>query len=127
VTPTIKLDRVYRPITVPDHFIAYRVELDDTKLKAKVTFLRLKRSDGEPSAYLREQNRLNKATPWAATHANLSFAHTMTLCPENASNTFDVEYERKDEKSLWVRLDEPRLTAMIRQFADRWLADSDRS
>lgn len=127
MTPTIKLDRVYRPITVPDHFIAYRVTVDATKLKATVTFLRLKRSDGEPASYLREQNRLNKANPWAPTHANLSFAHTMTLCPETAANTFDVEYERADEKSMWVRLDEPKLTAMIRQFADRWLDDSQRT
>jgi len=127
MTPTLKLDRVYRPITVPDHFIGYRSVLSADRLKCTVSFLRLKLSDGEPTSFLRAENAKTPQTPYSATHAQLSFAQTMTCAPESAARTYEVEYTRKSDRDMWIRQDDPRLTDLIRMFADRFLSDSERA
>lgn len=116
MTPTIRLDKSYRPLTVPDHFIAYQTALSTDRLTCDVIFLRQRL--GDPTAWEMIRNENAKGAKYLSTSPSVSFSHTLVRAPASVGTTYKMTFKRDTVEDVWVRADDDQWLKLLRMYAD---------
>lgn len=118
IHPTLRLDRSYRPLSVPNHFVAYQVTKRDQNT-IDVTFARIRENDGDVPSYVAS---LNKSIPegsprWVSTYSAPGSVHYLRRAPQEADQYYTVTYSRASAIDPWVMSsDANALETLVRAF-----------